>query len=101
MASALVDGDSTPPTDAELASLLGAATGAWERLRRDLMVLCEPHSEEWRFARSAGWVLRVKRGSRIIVYLTPQQGQVLASFALGGRAVAAVLASDLPAKIAH
>jgi hypothetical protein len=96
MAPPAFDGEKTPPTTAELAAMLGPAYPVWKELRDGLGLMCEPSSQEWGFAKSTGWGLRVKRGSRIIAYLAPRDGHVLASFALGDRAVAAAQASDLP-----
>jgi hypothetical protein len=40
--------------------------------------------------------LRLKKGTRVIVYLTPRAGKFLASIALGERAVAAARERGLP-----
>ena len=44
-----------------------------------------------------GWSLRLKRGKRVIVYMTPGTGQFLALFALGEKACAAAREAGLPA----
>jgi hypothetical protein len=44
----------------------------------------------------AGWALKLKKQDRVIVYLSPRRGWLLASFALGDKAVKAAKASDLP-----
>lgn len=46
--------------------------------------------------KSTGWGLRVRCEERIIVYMTPQRGQFLVSFALGARAVEAAAKARLP-----
>jgi hypothetical protein len=88
--------DRATPSDEGLAATLGNALPAWVELRRRLATSCAPFSEEWRLAPATGWGLRIKRGSRIIVYLAPREGHVVASFALGGRAVEAARAGGVP-----
>ena len=47
-------------------------------------------SQVWGFSsRSTAWGLRLRRKERVILYMTPQSGQFLVSFALGEKAVAA------------
>ena len=59
-----------------------------------------PYSQEWGYtSRTTGWGLRLKRGSRIIIYLVPRDGHFLASFALGERAASAAHASGLPDRV--
>ena len=46
---------------------------------------------EWKqYKKDGPWTWRAKRGARTIVYLTPEAGGILASFALGERAVESV-----------
>ena len=50
----------------------------------------------WGFtAKSTGWGLRLRRGDRVLLYMTPQPGRFLVSFALGETAVAAARAAKL------
>lgn len=52
----------------------------------------------WGFtSASTGWGLRVKSGDRVILYMTPQAGHFLVSFALGEKAVAATQSARLAA----
>ncbi len=92
MALSAFDDRSAPPSDGDVATVLGPAARRWERIRSQLAL-----TEEWGFAsRSTGWGLRLKQGSRVIVYLTPRAGSFLASLALGERAVAAAREQGLP-----
>jgi hypothetical protein len=89
------------PSDEELAAALGSAGAVWERLLQDLSADFELTETDWHsYSRKAGWALRVKKGERNIVYLSPQEGSFLAAFALGEKAMAAARASRLPAAAA-
>jgi hypothetical protein len=65
--------------------------------------LAEQHDtglHEWNsYSLKAGWSLKVKHGTRTILYLSPCRGGFRASFALGDKAVKAALHSDLPARV--
>jgi len=94
-------GKSEMPTDDDLAAELGrSAKALWDRL---LASLAEQHdivTQEWNsYSPKAGWSLRLKRGKRAILYLSPCRGCFRASFALGGKAVEAARASGLPARV--
>jgi hypothetical protein len=80
------------PTDAELAAALGPTQALWDQLLADLAL-----DPEWNsYSPKAGWALRLKRGKRNIVYLSPCQGRFVASFVLGGKAVEAAHQGGLP-----
>lgn len=86
------------PDDAQLTRALGSSRAAWDQLVAALAADCDV--EEWKsYSPKAGWALRLLRGKRAIVYLSPGQGGFTASFALGGRAMEATHAAALPAKI--
>ncbi len=86
-----------PPSDAELASALGTAKNVWDQLLADLAKECDLTEREWNsYSLKAGWALRLKRGQRNIVYLSPCEHSFLVSFALGDKAVKAAQQSKLP-----
>jgi len=94
-------GKSEMPTDDDLATELGrSAKTLWDRL---LANLAEKHNIvtwEWHsYSRKAGWSLRLKLDKRTILYLSPCHGCFRASFALGGKAVEAARASQLPPRV--
>ena len=91
-------GDKTaPPLADALAATLGPGYPWWNEVLERAASMCAPFSAEWGFtSASTGWGLRLKRGSRVIVYLTPCDGFLLASFALGDRAVRAARAGEAP-----
>ena len=84
------------PTPEELAAELGPSMELWDRL---VSGLAEGGvtGQEWNsYSRKAGWALRLKRGDRNIVYLSPSQGCFMASFALGDKAMQAARSGKFP-----
>ena len=97
--SALAD-KSHEPTEQELRAVLGKAYGAWSRLIEAIGGRLAPLSQVWGFtSKSTGWGLRLRHKERVILYMTPQPGQFLVSFALGEKAAAAAHARQLPPAI--
>ncbi|MBZ5627862.1 MAG: DUF3788 domain-containing protein [Acidobacteriia bacterium] len=89
-------GKASKLTETELAAELGASKALWDQLVDDL---AKRHklAPEWNsYSKKAGWSLRLKRGDRNIVYLSPFRGCFQASFALGDKAVVTALAGGLP-----
>lgn len=98
MALSFFEDRSAPPTERMLSEALGEAAAHWTSLRASLLKDLAPLEEEWAFAGAkSGWSLRLKRGKRNIVHMTPCAGRFLASFALGEKAVAAAREAKLPA----
>ena len=91
-------GKPKPPTESELKAELGTSKAIWDELLADL---AKEHklAREWNcYSKKAGWSLRLKRGERNIVYLSPLRGGFRASFALGDKAVQAARQCGLPQK---
>jgi hypothetical protein len=87
------------PTESELRAELGASKALWDELVDDL---AKEHklAREWNcYSKKAGWSLRLKRGERNIVYLSPLRGCFRASFALGDKAVQAARQCGLPPRV--
>lgn len=85
------------PTDEELGAELGQAKRLWDGLLAELAAESGVETQEWSsYSRKAGWSLRLKRGKRTILYLSPSRGAFGVSFALGERAVEAAHHSALP-----
>lgn len=88
------------PTEDELSAALGPGKAVWDQFLADLAADFDVPIQEWHsYSPKAGWALRVKRGKRTILYLSPCQGCFLASFALGDRAVAAARRSRLSRQV--
>jgi hypothetical protein len=100
MALSAFDDRKARPTDRTLDQALGRAAHAWASLKASLIRECAPLQEQWAFAGAKyGWSLRLKRGERVIVYMTPCLGHFLASLALGEKACTAAREASLPAGI--
>jgi len=85
-----------PPSDDALRSALAGTAGLWLELIEQLGVDFAPLAFVWGFtSKSTGWSLRVKRGERNILYMTPCEGHFLVSIGLGERAAAAARKSEL------
>ena len=90
-------GLATAPSVDDVATALGPARKLWDELLADLAGDFGLATSDWHsYSKKAGWALRVKRGERNIVYLSPFAGGFLASFALGDKALAAARESKLP-----
>ncbi len=88
------------PTEKDLKLVLGKSFTAWARLIQLVSNRIVPISQVWGFtSASTGWGLRLKCRDRVILYMTPREGDFLVSFALGEKAVAAARASKLPAVV--
>jgi hypothetical protein len=91
--SAFDDPGRAPDPD-ELGAVLGPARDLWPALIDDVRRIAPDLSESWKHSGAAyGWSLRLLRGSRTLVYLTPQTGRFLAGVALGEKAIAAAEAA--------
>lgn len=99
MATNAFVGHATKPTPAELTAELGAKKPLWDDLLGELERLGVADQEWNSYSPKAGWALKVLRQGRVIVYLSPQHGCFLASFALGDKAIASAQKSKLPQKI--
>ncbi len=84
------------PADADLETALGAAKPSWDGLIAELAEQQEVTGQEWSsYSPKAGWALRLKRGKRTIVWLSPCVGCFHASIILGDKALAAARRSRL------
>lgn len=100
MALSIFDDKAKQPTDADVAKALGSASKAWIDLKARVAAAHGPIREEWGFtAKSTGWGLRLKRGDRTILYMTPCSGYFRVSFVLGDKAVRAAHERGLPEPI--
>jgi hypothetical protein len=102
MALSAFDNRDAKPTPGALDDMLGRAGGRWREVVDLVADAHGPVEKEWSFAgANYGWSLRLKNGKKAIVYLTPQKGRFLASFALGEKACGAAHVSGIsPAVLA-
>ena len=91
---------SHPPSEIEVAACLGRASALWRKIRQDVEARVPSLTPEWGYtSNSTGWGLRLKDGKRVILYLTPQREQFLASLALGEKAVSTAAGRRMPAEV--
>jgi len=89
-------GHPAAPSDSDLTAALGAAKALWDQLLVDLAGEFDLTEHEWKSTSPKhGWSLRVQRGMRNILYLSPCQGSFRVAFILGDRAVDAARTSGL------
>jgi len=92
-------GRTSAPTDRDLTAALGAVKPLWNLIAKDMAQELGLAEREWKCAgRKYGWSLRLKQGTRNIVYLSPCQGCLRVAFILGDKAVRAARASKLGAR---
>jgi len=100
MAKNLFTGRHEAPSEKDLAKELGAMKEIWDQLVSAALAQCGNGRTEWNsYSPKAGWSLRVKRGERNIVYLSPCEDCVLALFALGEKAMQEARKADFPVAV--
>ncbi len=87
-----------PPTAPALRKALGESKRFWNAILKRVKSEMKLTTQEWHsYSKKAGWFLRVKKGDRNIVYLSPCIDGVRIAFLLGDKAMAAARNADLPA----
>ncbi len=100
MALSAFDDKASPPKPRALQAMLGRSGSLWVRLTDDLQKSFGPLTEEWNFAGAAyGWSMRLKKGKRAIVYMTPCRAHFLAALVLGEKACRVAHESALPPEV--
>lgn len=93
-------GRTEAPAEAEVGEVLGASKLVWDRLLAELAAEFGVADLEWRsYSPKAGWSLRVKKGKRTIVWMSPCAGCMRIVFILGERAIATARQGSLPARV--
>ncbi len=88
------------PGAAELARVLGPAQAAWSALVARVREAHPPIEERWSFGGAKfGWSMRLVRGERVVLYLTPQARRILVGVVLGEKAVERATRGVLPAAV--
>jgi hypothetical protein len=89
----------TPPSSAQVATLLGRTAPLWEQLHADLTTTFGPLLKKWSYsAKTERWSVQLKesRKKRTILYAIPCSKHFIAAFALGEKACAACHEAGLP-----
>jgi hypothetical protein len=79
------------PSGEDLSRALGSAQRAWDRLLADLGSQHGKLALEWKcYSPKAGWSLRVLRGKRTVLWMSPGSAFFTATVILGAKAVNAL-----------
>jgi len=85
------------PTKNSVSNTLGAAQELWDAIVAALRTEYGVLTAEWKASKSDfGWMCILKRGTRTLVYLTPEKDGVRVGIVLGERAAQEATASSLP-----
>ena len=88
------------PTDEDLRRALGDKYSLWMEIRDRVYEKYPEGCEEWNFpGKKYGWSFRIKDKKRAIVYLLPGDHAFRAAFVFGGRALEAILKSEVSEQI--
>jgi Protein of unknown function (DUF3788) len=88
------------PSSADFTDLLGPASALWSELQEAIRAACPTVTERWVYGgRKYGWSCRLERGSKGLLYMTPDSDHFRVGVALPDAARETALASDLPAQI--
>lgn len=88
------------PTEAVLTELLGRSKKYWDELHVALKAAFGEAKPEWKYyGQKLGWSYRLVCKKRTIVWLGPRSKFVNVGFIFGDKAVAAIMASKLPAAV--
>lgn len=97
MALSAFDDKNQPPDAVAIDRVLGRSARHWQQLITHVTAECPPITQHWHFAGPKfGWSLRLKQKDRIVLYLIPQQGHLLASIVLGEKAARAAHEGGVP-----
>jgi hypothetical protein len=93
-------GRTAAPEDADLQKALGSAKPAWDQLISGLAARHGVTTQEWRsYSLKAGWAMRLNRGKRTVVWLSPCEGCFHVGFILGDKALQAAREMRLSAPV--
>jgi len=88
------------PDDTELRGALADKYELWMEIRDRVFQKYPEGIEEWNFpGKKYGWSFRIKDKKRAIIYLLPRDRAFRAAFVFGGRALEAILKSDVSEQI--
>ena len=93
-------GRTAPPADDDLTAALGSARPLWDQALATLTSKFGLGDWEWlSYSPKAGWSVRIKKGKRNILYMTPCRNSFRVAFILGGKAVETAKQSKTPARV--
>lgn len=93
-------GKKEQPTEAELTKALGPSKQVWQQLLTELAQQFGVMTTEWKcHSVKLGWAVRVKRGARTVLWLSPREGCFGVTFIFGSKAMKALEQCNLPKRI--
>jgi len=93
-------GRTAPPADEDLTAALGSTRPLWNQALATLATRFELGEWEWMsYSPKAGWSVRIRKGKRNILYMSPCRNTFRIAFILGGKAVQAAHESKTPARV--
>jgi hypothetical protein len=93
-------GKTEAPKDADVAGALGTTKVLWDELTSGMAAQCGVTIQEWNsYSVKAGWALRLKKGKRTILWMSPCAGYFQVTYILGGKAMKAVRDSGPSARL--
>jgi hypothetical protein len=93
-------GRTAPPANEDLSAALGSTRPLWDLALATLANRFGLGEWEWlSYSPKAGWSVRVRKGKRNILYMSPCRNTFVVSFILGGKAVQAATDGRTPARV--
>ena len=93
-------GQREQPTETELTKALGPSRQVWQQLLSELAEQVGVMTTEWKcYSVKMGWAVRVMRGKRTVLWLSPFQGCFGVTFIFGAKAMTALEKCKLPKRI--
>lgn len=93
-------GRTAVPADEDLSDALGSTRPLWDQVLSVLASQFGLSEWEWNsYSPKYGWSVRVKKGKRNILYLSPCRSCFRVAFVLGGKAVKAARETKVPARV--
>ncbi len=97
MATSIFDVKAHMPDDGSVASVLGQAKPAWDRVEDLLRETCGEIAKEWKFySKKSGWSLVFKNKGKTLLYTLPCREYFKVWFVLGAEALEAAKQAPLP-----
>lgn len=97
MATSIFDVKAQMPDDGSIASVLGQAKPAWDRMEDMLKETCRELAKEWKFySKKSGWSLVFKNKGKTLLYTLPCREYFKVWFVLDAGALEAAKQAPLP-----
>jgi len=97
MATSYFDDKTIEPQDKDLEVALGSTYPLYREIFKRLVNTYDDIRPEWKhYGKKAGWLLKLFKGKRNILFIIPHEKHFAISFTFGDKAVEKVMESDLP-----